>query len=294
MMGWPAHPSTAVVESPSSEPTRAPATGAAASVIVRARDKADTIERTLRALREQSVEPEIVVVDSGSRDATLQIARRYCDVLVEMPSDQFSYGGALNLGAECATAPVHFALSAHCVPADARWIERSLAHYRDPRVGATAGALRLPDGTLLREPFVHDLAHAQRHRHWGYSNHAASWRADTWREFPFDERLPASEDREWSWRIMRAGWRIVLDPALRVDASYRSQEPWLAWYRRLRREMAGYTMFVEGFSYGLGDVVREWWCDDLLDQRSPLRRRLSPRRIVGLAGRYAGARNRRD
>ena len=89
---------------------------ARASVIVRTKDKADTVEATFAALRPQTVPVEVVVVDSGSTDGTLEIARRHADRLVEIPAEAFTFGRALNVGAAAATAPVHFALSAHCGP----------------------------------------------------------------------------------------------------------------------------------------------------------------------------------
>ena len=45
-----------------------------ASVVVRAKNKQATIERTLRALRAQTVQAQVIVVDSGSTDSTLDIA----------------------------------------------------------------------------------------------------------------------------------------------------------------------------------------------------------------------------
>ena len=265
----------------------APASPPPASVIVRSKDRADTIERTLRALRRQTVTPEIVVVDSGSRDATVRIARRFCDALCEIRPEQFSYGGALNTGARMATAPVHFALSAHCAPSSPEWIERALAHYRDPAVAATAGVLNFPDRTPLGGPHrLADAAFARAHRFWGYSNHAGSWRAEVWRAIPFDERLPAAEDREWSWRVLDAGWQIMLDPALRVEPGHRARESWSAWYRRNRREMAAHAQFEHELSYDVGDLLEDWWSGLELGSRQLL----SPRRAVGLLGRYAGAR----
>ena len=261
-----------------------------ASVVVRSKDSADTIERTLRALRQQTVAPEIVVVDSGSRDATVRIARSFCDAVVEIRPEEFSYGAALNRGARVASAPVHFALSAHSVP-PAEWIERALAHYRDPSVGATAGVRAFPDGTRLHEPHrFADLAFARRHRFWGYSNHAGSWRAEMWRALPFDEHLPAAEDREWFWRILDAGWAVMLDPALRVEPAHRARESWQAWYRRNRREMAAHVIFEQDLTYGVGDLMRDWMAAGDLPLDAGLRQRMSPRRAVGLAGRYAGAR----
>src|SRR5687767_15288768 len=105
-----------------------------ASVVMRARDAERTIGRALELLRAQTVEPEIIVVDSGSRDRTIEIAGGLCDELIELSAAEFSYGRALNVGARAAAAPVHFALSAHCFPERADWLERSLAHYERPDV----------------------------------------------------------------------------------------------------------------------------------------------------------------
>ena len=157
-----------------------------ASVIVRARDEAAGIERALTSLRNQTVPVEILVVDSGSTDGTLEIARRMADRVIEIAPEDFTYGGALNIGAEAAAAPVHFALSAHCSADRADWVERSLAHYEQADVAATcgiayAGRKRLAGPLLLRgvEPGGESA--------WGFSNHACSWRADVWREHRFDD-----------------------------------------------------------------------------------------------------------
>lgn len=118
-----------------------------ASVIVRSKNKESTIGFTLRALRRQSVPVEIVLVDSGSTDGTLQIAERTCDEIVRIRPEDFSYGGALNVGAERASGDVLFALSAHCVPKDDDWVAASLVEYRDPQVAGTNGEVRGPRGS---------------------------------------------------------------------------------------------------------------------------------------------------
>src|SRR5207248_3651209 len=46
-----------------------------ASVIIRTKDSARTLPGALASVRAQTVACEVVVVDSGSRDATLSIAR---------------------------------------------------------------------------------------------------------------------------------------------------------------------------------------------------------------------------
>ena len=186
-----------------------------ASVIIRAKDKADTIGLTLRALRGQTRAVEIVVVDSGSTDGTLEIARRWADRVVEIPAESFSYGRALNIGAAVSSGSVHFALSAHCVPKRADWVEHSLSLYDDDRIAATNQARVTPRGEPILDRYIQTRDDALRHPGWGFSNHAASWRADVWAALPFREDLPACEDKEWSWRVLAAGWGIAYCPAPR-------------------------------------------------------------------------------
>ena len=89
------------------------------SVVVRARNKEQTIERALSGLRSQTVETEVILVDSGSTDRTVEIARRYCDQVISIPPEAFTYGHALNLRRMSTPAgDVVFALSAHCVPSE--------------------------------------------------------------------------------------------------------------------------------------------------------------------------------
>ncbi len=52
---------------------------------------------------------------------------------------------------------------------------------------------------------------------WGFSNHAASWRASVWRETPFHEGMEACEDKEWAARVIRGGHVVVFDGSLHVD-----------------------------------------------------------------------------
>jgi rhamnosyltransferase len=261
-----------------------------ASVIVRARDAERTVGRTLELLRAQTIEPEIVaVVDSRSRDRTREIAGRLCDELIDIPASEFSYGRALNVGARAASAPFHFALSAHCFCERRDWLERSLAHYERPDVAATNGIQGFPDFSPVREPFYQNATHAHAHPFWGFSNHASSWRAAVWEEFRFDERIDYAEDREWSWRVLDAGWVIAFDPELWVDISHmwRSSPE---FFRRELRAGRAIATFASLPPYQLRDALHEWWTGIPQDRRPQLYHRLNYRRAAGLAGKYAGLR----
>jgi rhamnosyltransferase len=259
-----------------------------ASVIVRTKDSALTLGRVLSLLRAQTVPAEIIVVDSGSSDETLAIARETADRVLEI--DRFSFGYALNVGAAAARAPIHFALSSHAFPPDERWIERSLAKYDRPDVAGTSGAPTPPTSPEpLLTTFYQTLPDALNHPFWGFSNTGSSWRADVWATFPFDEQLPACEDKEWGFRVLAAGWSIAIDPELSVSDAHRRHAGLRQLYRRTRREFAAIASFAPARPYTIRDLLREWLTD--VPAHAPYRgwrRRLNYFRFVELLGKHQG------
>jgi rhamnosyltransferase len=255
-----------------------------ASVVVRTYDSGRTLTECLEAIRAQTVAAEIVVVDSGSTDATLSIAERLADRIVEMGRGAFSYGGALNRGAAAAAAPVHFAVSSHCVLPRRDWIERSLRHYERSDVAGTNGQLTRPDGAPLREPLVLTRDTPQPDPLWGFSNHASSWRAAVWREEAFDETLIASEDFEWADRVLARGLALVFDPDLTVPGDHLRAQGLAGLYRRSHRELLGTAAFRTVEPPTARGALEEWW------QHAPgtsrHRQLLSPYRAATIAGRY--------
>jgi GT2 family glycosyltransferase len=259
--------------------------------VVRAKNKEKTIELTLRGLRDQTVETEIILVDSGSTDRTIEIARPYCDQILSIPAEEFSYGGALNLGAQQATGDVVFALSAHCVPPTPQWVEWALQAYADERVAGTFGSMRAPDGTSLIAPTKFVLADLKADPTWGFSNHASSWRRSAWREFPFNDKLVACEDKEWMWRVLGTGLCVVADPRLVVDARHRRQAGVIALYGRMYREHLVLAELLDYPRLTVPTLLRRWWSELPNGSPRPLwQRRLSPWRAVELLGEFTGDR----
>ncbi|MGY1664583.1 glycosyltransferase [Geodermatophilus sp. SYSU D00696] len=261
------------------------------SVIVRSRNKAKTIEATFQALRAQSRPVEIVVVDSGSTDGTVEIAKKWADVLIEIAPESFSYGRALNVGADAASGAIHFALSAHCRPTTNTWVEDSLSFYQDERVVGTCEAFRTPAGEPIQGVYLPPLDEARSQPAWGFSNHASSWRADTWRTFRFREDLPACEDKEWSWRVLAAGHHIAFSPQLFVPSGHRRSQGLVLLRRRVTREALAMVSLGVARPPTLSEAVAAWWGSfSAGSDRSVWIRRLSPYRFAELAGAWAGAR----
>ena len=96
------------------------------SIIIRTYNE----ERYLHALLEaiQSQEPgefsyEIIIVDSGSTDATREIARGFGCQIVHIAKEDFTFGRSLNVGCEAAQGDYFVLISGHCIPTDASWLK---------------------------------------------------------------------------------------------------------------------------------------------------------------------------
>jgi rhamnosyltransferase len=255
-------------------------------VVIRSKDEAENIGRTLDLVAASDVdgEIEIVVVDSGSTDGTDAIARERGAHVISIPAESFTYGGALNTGTAAAHADIVVALSAHAFPSDPGWLGRMIAAFDDPAVACAAGADRDPERAPLTGPVVQDAALAARHPSWGYSSAAGAFRRALWEERPFRAELPGSEDKEWAWFWLQRGRTVVIDPALCVEHTH-SKDPARDLFVRAHREWVGLAMFLDVPPVPLRETVREWWCEQET-YRSRRRARLSHRRAARLAGRY--------
>lgn len=265
------------------------------SVIIRVRDERAHLERCLGRLATQRDvgETQVIVVDAGSRDGTPALARAHgAQLLATDPAAPFSYGGALNLGAERAGHEVLVSLSAHAFPRDAGWLARLVeAIVADPGVACACGDAYGPDGGRLSGPIAQDAALARRRPEWGYSNAAGAFRAELWRRRPFRADLPACEDKEWALHWLGEGYTCRVDPGLVVDHDH-THDPLRAIHARARREAQAYAGFLDAGAPGPGDatgLARAWWSDTRFSE-SPLRVRLSHRRAGRLLGAYHGRR----
>ncbi len=71
------------------------------SIVVRAYNEEKYIGRLLEGIRQQTVKDvEIILVDSGSTDLTVEIAEKYGAKIVHIPSAEFTFGRSLNFGVQ--------------------------------------------------------------------------------------------------------------------------------------------------------------------------------------------------
>ncbi|MBN1529098.1 MAG: glycosyltransferase family 2 protein [Thermoleophilaceae bacterium] len=200
----------------------------AIGVVIRTLDEERLIGTCLETLSRQhtSLDLDVLVVDSGSQDATIAIARSHGARVFELAPGEFDYSSSLNAGIERVAGDLVLILSAHAVPADLRWVERMAAPFADPQV-AGVSARQLPWGDApWREVLRLTRQFGGERRVFApgggeqplFSNAASCIRRSVWRDRPFT--LPAAEDLDWARGVVAAGHSIVYEPAAAVHHSH--------------------------------------------------------------------------
>ncbi|MGH2745529.1 MAG: glycosyltransferase family 2 protein [Thermoleophilaceae bacterium] len=186
-------------------------------VVIRTLNEAELLGTCLDALKRQrpGFDLDVLVVDSGSTDGTLDIARAKGARIFSLAPEDFDYSKSLNVGIDRVRGELVLVLSAHAIPVDDEWVARMIAPFEDPRVAGVASRQVPWDGAPCREVLrlartfgetncVYSRENADRIV---FSNAASCIRRSVWREEPFT--LPAAEDIEWAQRVVAAGWAVV-------------------------------------------------------------------------------------
>jgi rhamnosyltransferase len=176
---------------------------------------------------------EVVLVDSGSTDATLEIARRFPIRIEQIPAEAFHYAHTRNFAASSGKGRILVNLSGDAIPASDAWLHKMIANFSDPGVGAVYGRqLPKPGSTIERrdtfdavygdQKIVKDPAHRNEmgYRFYHFSCVNAAIRRSVWETTPFPENLKTFEDLGIAKRILDGGWKIVYEPEAAVFHSH--------------------------------------------------------------------------
>ena len=96
------------------------ADGARLSLIIPTKNAGEGFENLLKmVINQKGLNVEIVIVDSGSTDETLEIAKKYDTKIIEIPPEKFSHSYSRNIGAENASGNyLFFTVQDALIPSD--------------------------------------------------------------------------------------------------------------------------------------------------------------------------------
>ncbi len=227
------------------------------SIIIRAYNEEAHIGRLLEGIMQQTLQDvEIILVDSGSTDATVGIARRYPVTVVTIRPQDFTFGYSLNQGIAAASAELIVMASAHVYPVYPDWLERLLAPFRDAAIALAYGRQRsvsyFSEKQVWAQWFPSESNLQQDHPFCNNAN--AAIRRSLWEQNPYDESLTGLEDLAWAkWAIGR-GHRLVYVAAAEIVHVH--HETARQVYRRYTREAIAFKRIFPEERFSFWDFLR--------------------------------------
>ncbi len=206
------------------------------SVVIPVKNEAAKIRLCIEGILAQTVPvQEIIVIDSGSSDGTVDILKEYSSVtLIEIPGSSFNHGLTRNMGVERASGEFVLLTVGDARPYDEQWIAELLKGFDDEKVAGVCGQQVVPHDrdknpvewfrprsapVMTKYRFTaaeyEALSPAQKRIICGWDDVTALYRRDILRKIPF-QKASYGEDSIWSKEALKAGYAIVYNSAARV------------------------------------------------------------------------------
>ena len=236
------------------------------------------VENVLIALRNQCFPGavEILCIDSMSSDGTFDVAKRFCDRIIQIRPEDFHHARTRNLGVSLASHEICVFLSQDAMPVGLDWLNRLVEPFLDPEVGAVYGRQEAPPTFGPQRRYsLSEVYPATRQirkivpgkkrslQDLRFSNANGAIRRKMLLEYPFPEFVLHSEDMAACSRILELGKVVIYEPqACVIHGHERSIAQEFGWafdagVSLKRLGILGNPEFGSEMGYGIKKMVGE-------------------------------------
>ena len=187
------------------------------SIIIPTKNGEKTAKTCLNAIAAQETDRtfEILIIDSGSTDKTVEIAKTFNKIkLLQILPEEFGHGKTRNYGAKHAVGKYLVFLNQDAIPYNNNWLEMLISGLEKDSSNAAAFSKHIPNEDCylymkrdLNKPML-------------FSTVSAAIRRDIWEKYNFDDKITIAEDLEWARKIFKAGFKVNFVPESMVLHSH--------------------------------------------------------------------------
>lgn len=235
------------------------------SVIIRNRNQDQALSFLLKNLTERYLDDisEIIVIDNLSTDKSEDVSKQYGARFITI--EKFSYGGSANFAAEHSKFPIVVMFSAHSYPVSHDFFKMiKLKFDSNPNL---AGLRCLHNPNDYRN-FINKISAKTDPNKSGLIFSGSAFNKRVWEKYPFRENVATFEDKEWTTRVLKAGYDIDFVASIfcyqikrsKKQLYFRFKNDMIGNYQLWHQEV-GFLSASKGFFMSLFRLIKSFFVD---------------------------------
>lgn len=213
------------------------------SVVIPTKNGGALFVRALEELQHQSIwdDVELIVIDSGSTDGTIEAARKAGAKVIEIAPEDFNHGATRDYGIFLARCEIVVLMVQDAVPYDMNLLEDILQPLNDPEVaGVYVRQIPQQNADLLTKrnlnnwltgrtisevrkiesvEWYESLSPMEKYIYCNFDNVCSAIRKSVWEKHKFG-KINFGEDIDWAERVLKSGYKIAYEPSAVVIHSH--------------------------------------------------------------------------
>jgi rhamnosyltransferase len=255
--------------------------------VIPTKNGGDLFQKVLDALAKQTLwhRTELIVIDSGSEDDTVKLAKQAGARVIAIAARDFNHGATRDYGISLTSSDYVILMVQDAVPVDNNVLQALLSALEEATVaGVYARQIPQADADVLTkrnlngwltgrtEREVRFIPHAgwyealsamEKYLFCNFDNVCSAIKKSVWQQQHFGE-VNFGEDIDWAERVLKKGYQIVYEPKAAVIHSH--HRPMSYEYKRTyvcHRKL--YAMFGLHLVPRIKSIARSWFYASIID-----------------------------